>query len=192
MCGAARFPDAVVPVVVPEGYEAWNFSVELRRSDLIDMVKLYAQNCATQDNGPAVRSITRSAQEFIDALGEQEIHDPVLTGLFDRALTIEKCTAWVCANDYIALHALSYLEKKGIAVPQQIGVVGFDDCEDAINYELTSYNFNLPVVARMMVSSVLYPRSFPLGNEGNRYEVDGVVRERRSSTSYKKRGRKGK
>ncbi|MDF2938305.1 MAG: LacI family transcriptional regulator [Paenibacillaceae bacterium] len=36
-------------------------------------------------------------------------------------------TAWVCANDEIALAALTVLEKKGLKVPEEVSVTGFDD-----------------------------------------------------------------
>lgn len=36
-------------------------------------------------------------------------------------------TAWVCANDEIAMAALAVLEEKGIRVPEQVSVTGFDD-----------------------------------------------------------------
>ncbi len=35
--------------------------------------------------------------------------------------------AWVCANDEIALAALEVLEKRGIRVPEEVSVTGFDD-----------------------------------------------------------------
>lgn len=36
-------------------------------------------------------------------------------------------TAWVCANDEIALAALAVLEEKGISVPGEVSVTGFDN-----------------------------------------------------------------
>jgi LacI family transcriptional regulator len=40
-------------------------------------------------------------------------------------------TAWVCGNDEIALSALSVLKDKGIAVPSDISVTGFDNIEES-------------------------------------------------------------
>jgi LacI family transcriptional regulator len=38
-------------------------------------------------------------------------------------------SAWVCANDEIALTALSVLKERGIAVPEEVSVTGFDNIE---------------------------------------------------------------
>lgn len=40
-------------------------------------------------------------------------------------------TAWVCANDEIAMMAVNVLQELGIAVPEQISVTGFDNIEES-------------------------------------------------------------
>jgi DNA-binding transcriptional regulator YhcF (GntR family) len=40
--------------------------------------------------------------------------------LFEQALACREATAWICANDNMAMTALSFLRERSIAVPQQI------------------------------------------------------------------------
>ncbi len=50
--------------------------------------------------------------------------------LFDeRGMRVEAVSAIACANDYMALGALDVLAERGISVPADIAVTGFDDLE---------------------------------------------------------------
>jgi hypothetical protein len=50
--------------------------------------------------------------------------------LFDvRGVPVEGVSAIACANDYMALGALDELRERGISVPGEIAVTGFDDVE---------------------------------------------------------------
>ena len=78
-------------------------------------------------------------REAIAAAGLDLDTIPVLTGdyrmasgerLADQALSgpvAERPTALICANDLMAIGALSYCRRAGLRVPQDISVVGFDD-----------------------------------------------------------------
>ncbi len=78
-------------------------------------------------------------REAIAAAGLDPDTIPVLTGdyrmasgerLADQALSgpvAERPTALICANDLMAIGALSYCRRAGLRVPQDISVVGFDD-----------------------------------------------------------------
>ncbi len=46
-----------------------------------------------------------------------------------RSLRIEALDAIVCANDYMALGALDELNQRGVAVPEAVALVGFDDLD---------------------------------------------------------------
>jgi phosphoserine phosphatase RsbU/P len=48
-----------------------------------------------------------------------------------RAVALDRVGALVAANDCMALGALDELAKRGVRVPDQMAVVGFDDIEDA-------------------------------------------------------------
>jgi DNA-binding LacI/PurR family transcriptional regulator len=74
--------------------------------------------------------------------------------LIDRRLDI---TAVFCANDLIAVGALSALAKRGLRVPEDIGVVGFDDSELARHSSppLTTMRIYSRDMARSAVRRVL-------------------------------------
>jgi len=63
--------------------------------------------------------------------------------LFEQALADPSITAWVSANDEIAVSALEFLREKRVAVPGRISLVSFDDSTAAIANRITSYNFQL-------------------------------------------------
>lgn len=88
------------------------------------------------------------------------------------------CTALVCANDSAALAALDILRARGVSVPEEISVVGFDDTLEAHQVRLTSYNFGALQAARALVNHVLSPRTRRQRQE--RVEVDGFVVKRAS------------
>lgn len=66
-------------------------------------------------------------------------------------------TAVFCANDLLAIGALSALSKRGMAVPQQISLVGFDDSEWARHAvpALTTMKIHSRAMARAAVRRIL-------------------------------------
>jgi DNA-binding LacI/PurR family transcriptional regulator len=82
-----------------------------------------------------------------------------LLPLFEQALGIPDVTAWVCANDGIAIHALRFLRLRKVPVPEQLSVVGFDNTGDASYNNLTSYEFDVSAIALKMLDHILRPES---------------------------------
>ncbi|MBD3419987.1 MAG: GntR family transcriptional regulator [Chitinivibrionales bacterium] len=108
-------------------------------------------------------------------LPKQEF-DYSLQALFDAALNLEGCTAWVAANDEIAIAALQYLRRKGIIVPGDVSVIGFDDTREAMNEGVTSFNFNMRAVSRLSVAFLMNTQSVKAGSRS--IEVEGHLVER--------------
>jgi len=73
-----------------------------------------------------------------------------LETLFERAASCAGTTAWVCCNDEVALLAVDYLRTRGIRVPEDISVMGFDNIPEAHNESLTSYRFKDLELAQIM------------------------------------------
>jgi DNA-binding LacI/PurR family transcriptional regulator len=88
------------------------------------------------------------------------------------------CTALVCANDSAALAALDMLRARGVSVPEEISVMGFDDTLEAHQVRLTRYNFGALQATRALVNHVLAPRTRRQRQE--RVEVEGFVVKRAS------------
>jgi DNA-binding LacI/PurR family transcriptional regulator len=98
--------------------------------------------------------------------------------MLERALEFREATAWVCANDGHAIEALDFLQAKGVKVPRDISVIGFDDMVTAYQHNLTSYNFNIAEAAHAMINYVLNPRAFAGLWDRPVVEIDGAVIER--------------
>lgn len=66
-------------------------------------------------------------------------------------------TAIFCANDYVALGAIRGLNAKGLQVPQDVSVVGFDDLDVAalLSPSLTTIHANLEVKGMVAVQRLL-------------------------------------
>lgn len=66
-------------------------------------------------------------------------------------------TAWIAANDVCALQALDWLHERGVDVPGEISLAGFDDTAEALRADLTSYRFASDSMARSMIRQILSP-----------------------------------
>jgi len=82
-----------------------------------------------------------------------------LEGAFAEALADRSISAWVGANDLVALECLQYLQTRGVHMPHRISVLGFDDSFEAGYHSLTSYSFNAPAAMHAMVEYLLRPVS---------------------------------
>jgi len=128
---------------------------------------------------------------------EQSMRDlvigQVLERLMQQALGFRDVTAWVAANDGVALDAVGFLHRSGLRVPQHLSVVGFDDTLEAFRHGLTSFNFNAPALMHAMLGWLLAGRRRGLGNRGRRSaEIDGFVTSRQSVAVLQDRpGRQG-
>lgn len=107
-----------------------------------------------------------------------------LESCFEEASADKSATAWVCANDTVALAAIEYLVKQGCRIPDDIAVMGFDDTLEAIQANLTSYNFDIAGYASAMLDFVSSNRRLSRGHEcrgGEWVELPGMVMERAST-----------
>lgn len=66
--------------------------------------------------------------------------------------------AFVCANDHIALDVMQYLKKRGVAIPQQVAVTGFDNKRECtiIEPHLTSVNTSSRRIGARIAQQLLW------------------------------------
>lgn len=84
-----------------------------------------------------VASARERSEGFIDAVGKRGTivwrqDHPFTLSLSDKAkrrLNKSDVSAIVCGNDLIAMGAIQYLQEKGVAIPESVSVVGFDDIQ---------------------------------------------------------------
>ena len=123
-------------------------------------------------------SISKYLTEWNCATGE--IHHK-MAPLFKKALEDAGLTVWLMANDYAATLALDYLKERKVRVPEDISVIAFDNTLDAMEYQLTSYDFNNSGIINSMLRYVLSPSTFSIGQQNVVVEVEGSIVERRST-----------
>jgi DNA-binding LacI/PurR family transcriptional regulator/DNA-binding transcriptional regulator YhcF (GntR family) len=109
-----------------------------------------------------------------------------LEPLFEKALQNSSATAWVASNDDTALCAMKYLDRKGVRVPQDISVFGFDDTHEAFINNLTSYNFDIPAIAYGILAFILKPKLTLEMTKESTIETRGVIVQRASTAQARK------
>lgn len=125
----------------------------------------------------ALGEADRLADEVRGVLRQRRIRTD-LAPLFAVALATE-ATAWICANDDVALEAWNWLAARGRSVPQEIGIVGFDDSLRAQGAGLTSYHFDEGSLAAACLRHLLEPPE-PGRRAARAVHVPGFVITRRS------------
>lgn len=113
------------------------FRGPLGSSEATQRYDAYAR--ALQAHGLSVNAnLTCMANVF----GREDGHAGVATLFDERALTVADIDAIVCVNDDVALGAMEALARRGVALPEQIAIVGFDDAANAraANPPLTTVN----------------------------------------------------
>ncbi len=93
------------------------------------------------------------------------------------ALPQELPTAFVCSSDYSAGLLYRELQKRGLRVPEDISVIGYDDYlyGNAFSEKLTSYRVDMPAMAREAVRMVLQRIRAPRQPYRVRYVDSGIV-----------------
>jgi DNA-binding LacI/PurR family transcriptional regulator len=122
---------------------------------------------------------------------ESIILDLYLSKLFKQAHQARDCTAWVAANDNMALRSIRFLKEKGVAIPDEISIIGFDNLPQlAFENRLTSYDFNVGGIIHRMLWFILRPDR--VQGEMNKLivEVEGLLIERETTGKVKQAGRK--
>ncbi len=105
----------------------------------------------------------------------------VMRPLFDKALHDPSITAWVMANDFAATLAIDYLKELHYRTPEDVSIIAFDNTLDAMEYQITTYDFNNNGIVTMMLRSILAPSTIPVNQGKGMFEVEGRIVVRRST-----------
>ncbi|MBA4175758.1 MAG: LacI family transcriptional regulator [Leptothrix sp. (in: Bacteria)] len=99
-------------------------------------------------------------------------------------------TAIVCGNDVLAFGALLEARKLGIAVPEQLSIIGFDDLEMArhIQPALTTLHVPTPLLWRTVAERVIAALAQAPLQAATEVEVELVVRESTAAAPKTRRG----
>lgn len=104
------------------------------------------------------QTIARAALQAIDAYDtyntQLRIADK-LRPLLDRLISRRDISAWVAANDIMALHCLDYLRRH--RVDTSVSIVGFDNTPAAADRKVSSYDFNTVASVKNAIRFLLAP-----------------------------------
>jgi len=183
----AGFPEGVKPFVLDRYAYQWDYLRDTEnREDLRSLLsqytqwKEYAHSNFFRKFGNISYSISKYLTEWNCASGE--IYKR-MRSLCEKALRDKTITAWLMANDFAATLAFDYLKEKNIRVPEDISIIAFDNTLDAMEYQLTTYDFNNNGIVTMMLRYVLTPSTIPLSQRGKFVEVEGTIVVRRSTAT---------
>jgi hypothetical protein len=136
---------------------------------------------------PLERYIGRALTRMNDELGRQVAWaslEEAFRPAMERALADRSITAWVGASDGIALLCRAFLQEKGVRVPDELSLVGFDDSTEAFSANLTSYNFNRAAAIHAVIAYLVgSPTQRLPARQGDMVEIEGFVAPRGSSAA---------
>jgi DNA-binding transcriptional regulator YhcF (GntR family) len=177
--------------------------VNITRSELVDKyksLKEYMKTWSPDQFGPGEIQTIQERLKILGHLSSLEITEELFNTicnnvfadiaaqinlttrakLFNEALTHKEATAWICANDNIALSALSFLREQNIAVPRKISVAGFDNTPvHAIEQMLTTFDFNAYGFIHRMLYFINHPHRSAYHHAA--IEIEGMVIERKTT-----------
>jgi DNA-binding LacI/PurR family transcriptional regulator len=97
-------------------------------------VRLSAYRDALREEGIEVDERLIATGDYTKASGAHAVH----ALLDERRVHAPLLDALVCANDFMALGAIDELGRRGLHVPEDLAVVGFDDVDSARSAALTT------------------------------------------------------
>jgi len=123
-------------------------------------------------------STTPAVYDLLRNRIQMEAH---LHPMFEQAIAMPAITAWVTANDAIAVCALEFLRARGVEAPGRISLVSFDNSVSAMTRRITSYNFNLPGIVGAAFRHVLRSNHRTQAPRPRTVEIPGAIVERETT-----------
>jgi DNA-binding LacI/PurR family transcriptional regulator len=106
----------------------------------------------------AAAKLSVSIDEFVVSERPYNSRDDGMRGAADLLQAFPKMTAIMCITDILALGVLEVLHSRGIAVPEQLTVTGFDDVREAESAGLTTVRQPLEEKGRLAIETLLDER----------------------------------
>lgn len=181
----AGINDGVISFVLNEYAYQWDYlKNHIFKEDLRTLMNQYTE-WKKETNSEVFKRLGNLGYSFIKYITEWNCASGLIyekmKSLFDKALTNKSITAWVMSNDFTATIALDYLKDCGVRVPEDISIISFDNTIDAMEYHLTSYDFNNLGIITMILRFILAPHTMKLQRRGGCIEVDGTLVVRHTS-----------
>jgi LacI family transcriptional regulator len=113
-------------------------------------------------------NIRSGAFEYLFSIAPIQLPEKILEPHFEYILGMrEGPTAWFCGNDHLAILLINWLRKRGISVPKDLSVVGFDARPAAAIFHpiLTTYDSRIDLIAKYTVDLI----ASHIGNGGENW-----------------------
>jgi hypothetical protein len=153
-CAAAGQRDGVLVCAHDSYTESYEFLPERERAGR--NVYRLLDPAHAPGNDPTTAAVMTSLRTAVTGHVIRAAFGAMVTPLFERALALDT-TAWVCANDDVALAALTFLRERNVRVPGTVSVVGFDDTLAASSQGISSHNFATLATVRLTLDCILSP-----------------------------------
>jgi hypothetical protein len=119
---------------------------------------------------PALKGIVARLRSELHQAARRERILEALEPCLESALKRKDLTAWVAIDDETAMLVLDFLGRRGLQVPRDVSLVGFDDTAEGARRDLTSYNFDFERINHYILRFLLDP------SRTERAESDGLQR----------------
>jgi len=175
---------SVVPFVLPDYAYQWDYlDKQDNDSDLKTLINEYSR-FKKEGDGVLFKRFGNLGLNLIKYItdincGSAEIYEK-MHPLFTAALADRSLTAWVMANDFAATMAIDFLKERDIHIPGDLAIISFDNTIDAMEYQLTSWDFNTFGIVNMLLRYILAPHTVKMKSGNDFLEVDGALVIRRS------------
>ncbi|MBD3320799.1 MAG: GntR family transcriptional regulator [Chitinivibrionales bacterium] len=182
----ADLPDGVVPVTFtqPQGFYRSTAKLKANLTDLFEFHKEWTRGMPEE-----YRRVLDPI--FIDLIPNRSLYvaelNYFLRSLFRKALADREITAWICANDQVAIAAYDYCRAHGVAIPERLWIIGFDDSYEALERGITSYNFNIRGIIHAMIGYILNTRTYAGLHFRKPIEIEGTIVQRRTTGKSQRR-----
>lgn len=148
---------------------------------------LFDKHCSIHDIKEMIHPFLRNRIEAVryehDILLRDSRIFSACENLIKDASADRSITAWVCANDHIAVLITDYWDFCAIPFSERPALVGFDNSFNSFERNITSYEFNISGEVQQMLHHLLYPTSSYMLNDKPAIRVSGRIVERASCYS---------
>ena len=148
---------------------------------LADIQQVVDQAAASRRCMPSLTEFSVTMNNYLRSLTTLLLYEEPAQALFARVWDDGAATAWVCADDSLAILAQTWAQRQGIRIPQRLSLVGFDDSQQAAAAGLSSFSFNAGATARVMLDHLLRPGTARPSVRLPVHVTPGFVRERAST-----------
>jgi DNA-binding LacI/PurR family transcriptional regulator len=176
-CALAGAPHVVIPFIqkdIPEEQEFQRLTRE-RETPIETIVR----------STPGIPAGYTAARQYFGAMAwlvySNAVYYSLLEPLFEKALAQSEITAWVGCNDTVAMMTWSFLRSKGVRIPADISLMGFGNLLEAIQSDITSYEYNYEAASAAALNFILRPGFVSRIRKLARPEIEGFIIERGST-----------